>query len=88
MSFLSGVLQIFLKSKPQNRKARGVLTKSERELKVFLPVAKDPFSKTPPETENMASRVFLSGMQFHFSFSLLFILTVLFTAFVSLRGVE
>lgn len=39
----------------QTEQARDVLTKLERKVKLFLSLAKEPFSKTPPNTDKMAS---------------------------------
>lgn len=38
----------------QIEQARDVLTKLERTVKLFLSLAKEPFSKTPPNTDKMA----------------------------------
>lgn len=38
----------------QIEQARDVLTKLERKVKLFLSLAKEPFSKTPPNTDKMA----------------------------------
>lgn len=41
--------------------ARAVLTKLERKVQLFLSLAKEPFSKTPPHGDKMAFLSFLSG---------------------------
>lgn len=45
----------------KTEQARAVLTKLERKVELFLSLAKEPFSKTPPDGDKMASLSFLSG---------------------------
>lgn len=52
--------------------ARDVLIKLEKEAKLFLSVAKEPFSKTPPEMKAWHSffsqAIMMSVTRFHLSF--------------------